>query len=352
MLRYLHGEPLESDRVLEAAIDLVDKVPSNVAIDAGDVAQGYSYDVQCLIKGNNLDVDEARQRISEMGLSTLVVGDAEAIKVHVHVPRPSVVLAYAETIGRLYDVVVEDMAAQYQQYLLGRSAPPVQSPAYNMEPGDIATVAVAPGDGLKRVFQSLGTTAIVPGGQTMNPSTQDFVKLLEAIPVDKAILLPNNGNVMMAARQAAEICRKHVVVVPSKTIPQGIAAMLAFNDRRSLEANAQAMEAAAQHVLTGEITTATRAIEYNGISVEEGHIIGLLNDELTAANDAIEATLFTLLDQMHAEDLEIVTLYYGEHVTAADAETMGTAIHEKYSNLEVEIIEGGQPHYYYIISAE
>jgi dihydroxyacetone kinase-like predicted kinase len=252
----------------------------------------------------------------------------------------------------LHDVVVEDMAAQYQQYLLGRLAPPVQPPAYNVEHGDIATLAVAPGDGLMRVFQSLGTTAVVPGGQTMNPSTQDFVKLLEAIPVDQAILLPNNGNVVMAARQAAEICKKHVIVVASKTIPQGIAAMLAFNDQRSLEANAQAMEAATQHVLTGEITTATRAIEYNGVSVAEGHVIGLLNDELTAANDTIEETFFTLLDQMAVEDLEIVTLYYGNGVTAAAATTIGAAIREKYANLEVEIVEGGQPHYYYIISAE
>ncbi len=354
MLRYLRGESLDAsrDQVAEAAIDLKEKVPPDAAIDAGDVAQGYSYDVQCIIKGHNMNVEEAQARINELGLSTLVVGDAETIKVHVHVPRPSTVLAYAETIGRLYDVVVEDMAAQYQQYLLSRSAPPIRSAAYNVEPGDIATLAVVPGEGLTRVFQSLGTTAIVPGGQTMNPSTQDFVKLLDAIPVDQAILLPNNNNVVMAARQAAEICRKHVVVVPSKTIPQGIAAMLAFNDRRSLEANLQTMEAATQHVLTGEITTATRAIEYNGVKVEEGHIIGLLNDELTAANDTIEETLFTLLDQMDAEDLEIVTLYYGNGITAAAAETIGATIRERYPNLEVEIVEGGQPHYYYIISAE
>ena len=352
MLRYLHGESLESDRAVEAAIDLKEKIPPDAAVDAGDVAQGYSYDVQCIIKGHNMNVEEARVKIGELGLSTLVVGDAETIKVHVHVPRPSVVLAYAETIGRLHDVVVEDMAAQYQQYLLGRTAPPIQAPAYNVEQGDIATLAVVPGDGLTRVFQSLGTTAIVPGGQTMNPSTQDFVKLLDAIPVDQAILLPNNSNVVMAARQAAEICRKHVVVVPTKTIPQGIAAMLAFNEQRSLEVNAQAMEAATHHVLTGEITTATRAIEYNGVSVEEGHIIGLLNDELTAANDTVKETLFTLLDQMDAKDLEIVTLYYGNNVIAAEAETIGAAIHEKYSNLEVEIVEGGQPHYDYIISAE
>jgi DAK2 domain fusion protein YloV len=352
MLHYLRGESLKIDQAVEAAIALKEEAPVEAEIDAGDVAQGYSYDVQCIIKGHSLDVDAARQAISEMGLSTLVVGDAETIKVHVHVPRPSVVLAYAETIGRLHDVVVEDMAAQYQQYVLGRAAPPIQATTYNVEPGGIATLAVAPGDGLLRVFQSLGTTAIVPGGQTMNPSTQDFVKLLEAIPVDKAILLPNNGNVVMTARQAAEICKKQVLVVPSKTIPQGIAAMLAFNDQRSLEVNAQAMEAATHHVLTGEITTATRAIEYNGVSVEEGHIIGLLNDELTAANDTIEETLFTLLDQMDAENLEIVTLYYGHGATAAEAEVIGAAIHEKYANLEVEIVEGGQPHYYYILSAE
>ncbi|CAG0934050.1 hypothetical protein TFLX_03317 [Thermoflexales bacterium] len=354
MLRHLHGESLDAshDRVSEAPIALQEKVPADAALDAGDVAQGYSYDVQCLIKGHGMNVEEARTRISELGLSTLVVGDAETIKVHVHVPRPSAVLAYAETIGRLYDVVVEDMAAQYQQYLLGRSTPTVPTPAYHLKPGNIATLAVAPGEGLTRVFQSLGTTAIVPGGQTMNPSTQDFVKLLETIPVDQAILLPNNGNVVMAARQAAEVSRKQVIVVPSKTIPQGIAAMLAFNDQRDLEANARAMEDATFHVLTGEITTATRAIEYNGVKVAEGHIIGLLNDELTAANETIEETLFTLLEQMKAENLEIVTLYYGNGILLAEAEVIGVAINTKYANLEIEIVEGGQPHYYYIISAE
>ena len=360
MLRYLHGETLEArgdlgpahDRVLEAPIDLKDKIPPDVELDAGDVAQGYSYDVQCIITGHDMDVDAARAHIGAMGLSTLVVGDAETIKVHVHVPRPSAVLAYAETLGRLYDVVIEDMAAQYQQFLLGRTAPSSQSSAYNLQPGDIATLAVAPGDGLTRVFHSLGTTAIVPGGQTMNPSTEDFLKLLQAIPVDHAILLPNNSNVMMAARQAAEISKKQVLVVPSKTIPQGIAAMLAFNDQRDLESNARAMEAATHHVKTGEITTATRAIELNDVKVEEGHIIGLLNDELTAANETIEETLWTLLDQMDAVQLEIITLYFGNGITLPEAEALGALAHEKYPQLEVEIIEGGQPHYYYIISAE
>ena len=342
---------MEIDRTVEAAVDLK-PVPADAEMDAGDVAAGYSYDVQCIIKGHNLNVEEARAHIAEMGLSTLVVGDSETIKVHVHVPRPSVVLAYAETIGRLHDVVVEDMAAQYQQFLLGRSAPPIQAPTYNLKDGDIATLAVAPGEGLMRVFQSLGTTAIVPGGQTMNPSTQDFMQLLDAIPTDRALLLPNNGNVIMAARQAAELSQKHIIVVPTKTIPQGIAAMLAFNDQRDLAANAHAMEAAAKHVKTGEVTTATRSVEFNGIKVSEGQIIGLLNDELTTAGDSVEGAVWALLDQMDVNDLEIVTLYYGNGVTADTAETLAAAIRERHSQLEVEVVDGGQPHYDYILSAE
>ena len=352
MLRYMRGESVEADRVVEAAVDLKLKVPPDAAVDAGDVAQGYSYDVQCIIQGRNLNVEEARVRIGELGLSTLVVGDGETIKVHVHVPRPSVVLAYAETLGRVQDVVIEDMAAQYQQFLLGRSAPPIQAPTNNLKPGDVATLAVAPGGGITRVFQSLGTTAIVPGGQTMNPSTQDFMQLLEAIPTDRALLLPNNSNVIMAARQAAELSQKQVLVVPTKTIPQGIAAMLAFNDQRDLDTNAHAMEAAAKHVKTGEVTRATRSVEFNGIKVEQGQIIGLLNDELTTAGSTVDEVAWLLLNQMGVENLEIVTLYYGNGLKAETAVTLGDAIREKYPHLEVEVVDGGQPHYDYIISAE
>jgi DAK2 domain fusion protein YloV len=352
MLRYVRGESIEADRAVEAAVDLKLKVLPDAAVDAGDVAQGYSYDVQCIIQGRNLNVEEARVRIGEMGLSTLVVGDGETIKVHVHVPRPSVVLAYAETLGRLQDVVIEDMAAQYQQFLLGRSAPPIQAPAHNLKPGDVATLAVAPGEGITRVFQSLGTTAIVPGGQTMNPSTQDFMQLLEAIPTDRALLLPNNGNVIMAARQAAELSQKQVLVVPTKTIPQGIAAMLAFNDQRDLETNAHTMEAASKHVKTGEVTRATRSVEFNDVKVEQGQIIGLLNDELTTSGLTVDEVVWRLLNQMDVENLEIVTLYYGNGLTAESAVILSDAIREKYPHLEVEVVDGGQPHYDYIISAE
>ena len=203
-----------------------------------------------------------------------------------------------------------------------------------------------------RVFQSLGTTAIVPGGQTMNPSTQDFIQLLDAIPTDRALLLPNNSNVIMAARQAAELSQKQILVVPTKTIPQGIAAMLTFNDQRDLEANAFAMEAAARHVITGEVTTATRSVEFNGIKVAAGQVIGLLNDELTTAGESVEGTVWALLDQMGVTDLEIVTLYYGNGISAEVAEGLAEAIRQRHTQLEVEVVDGGQPHYDYILSAE
>jgi dihydroxyacetone kinase-like predicted kinase len=166
------------------------------------------------------------------------------------------------------------------------------------------------------------------------------------------LLLPNNSNVIMAARQAAELSQKQILVVPTRTIPQGIAAMLAFNDQRDLAANAHAMEAAAKHVTTGEVTTATRSVEFNGIKVSEGQIIGLLNDELTTANESVEGTVWALLDQMGVSELEIVTLYYGNDVTANQADTLAGAIRERHVQLEVEVVDGGQPHYDYILSAE
>jgi uncharacterized protein len=178
------------------------------------------------------------------------------------------------------------------------------------------------------------------------------LQLLDAIPTDRALLLPNNSNVIMAARQAAELSPKQIIVVPTKTIPQGIAAMLAFNDQRDLDANARAMESSARHVQTGEVTVATRSVEFNGIKVAEGQVIGLLDDELASAGDSVEGAVWSLLDQMGAADLEIVTLYYGHGVAADAANGLADAIRQRHVQLEVEVVDGGQPHYAYILSAE
>jgi hypothetical protein len=224
----------------------------------------------------------------------------------------------------------------------------------NASAGEIATIVVTPGEGLVRVFQSLGASAIVAGGQTMNPSTEQFVRLIEQLSTDRILILPNNSNIVLAARQAADLAPagKRVVVVPAKTVPQGIAAQLAFNSQASLEANAAAMEAAIHHIQTGEVTTATRDVEMNGVRVQQGRFIGLLNDELSTSGDTVQDVIWALLDQMGTREREIVTLYYGNGVQREEAESLAKAIRERYPAQEVEVVEGGQPHYYYILSAE
>jgi DAK2 domain fusion protein YloV len=352
MLRYLRGEPVTVEAIA-ATVSFAEV--SEAEIDAGDVALGYAYDVQCLVVGENLDVDRVRADISAMGRSALIVGDARTIKVHVHVPDYMTVFNYVHQWGRVREASTEDMAAQYQEYVAARSRRDAHAERiFHVQPGQVATVAVAPGEGLARVFASLGVGAIVPGGQTMNPSTEQFLKIVEQLPTDKVLILPNNGNVVLAARQAAELvpAGKHVVVVPTKTVPQGIAAQLAFNAQSTIEANAAAMEQAAHHIQTGEVTTATRDVEMNGVRVRQGCFIGLLNDVLSASGETIEAVVWTLLEQMRAADCEIVTLYYGDNVQRSEAESLAQAIRTRYPSQETEVIEGSQPHYPYILSTE
>ena len=352
MLRHLCGEPVTVGAIAAAmpAVEI-----SEAEIDAGDVSLGYAYDVQCLVVGEDLDVDRMCADISAMGRSALIVGDAKTVKVHVHVRDYMAVFDYVHQCGRVREASTEDMAAQYQDYVAARSQREASAERiFQVQPGQVATVAVAPGEGLSRVFQSLGVGAIVPGGQTMNPSTEQFLKVVEQLPTDKVLILPNNGNVVLAAQQAADLAPagKHIVVVPTKTVPQGIAAQLAFNAQSTLEANVAAMEHAAHHIQTGEVTTATRDVEMNGVQVKQGRFIGLLNDMLSTSGDSIKDVVWGLLEQMGTADREIITLYYGNGVQRAEAEALAQAIRERYPSQEIEIVEGGQPHYFYILSTE
>ncbi|MBN1889743.1 MAG: DAK2 domain-containing protein [Thermoflexales bacterium] len=349
MLRGLRGETVEFDSALAGAVDL--HAPAH--IEAGDVEGGYIYDVQFVVIGQSLDAGAMREAISAMGPSALIVGEPEAIKVHVHVADPGVPLSYAAALGSLRDVVVEDMQAQYQEFIMGRAAAPVIAPELNIVPDQVATVVVAPGNGLARVFHSLGTSVIIPGGQTMNPSTEQFVQALKSLPTERAILLPNNSNVVMTARQAAELVGdKQVRVIPTHTIPQGIAAQLAFNPHVDLEDNVAAMQAAATRVQTGEVTIATRAVEINGLQVDQGQAIGLLDDHLVATGQTIEGVVWQLIERMNSQAREIITLYYGDAVSSMQAQALAEAIRQHMPELTVEVVEGGQPHYQYILSVE
>jgi DAK2 domain fusion protein YloV len=361
MLRYLHGETIQVDEALDSAVDLK-AVPITVSPEFGAFGPGvpepahaggevgYGYDVQFIIVGHGLDVSRIRREVDAMGDSTLVVGDVDKVKVHVHVPDPGVPISYAVKWGSLRDVVVEDMQSQYQEFILGRSAPPVMAP--KLPHSEVSTVAVVPGQGLALVFESLGVGQVISGGQTMNPSTQQLLEAVEELPAKKLIILPNNSNIVMAAQQAAELSSKEVIVVPTRTVPQGISALLAFNYQADLKTNVDLMRAALNEVESGEITTATRSVELDGVQVKEGEIIGLVNERLVASGPTIEQVLWPMMDQMALAEREILTLYYGNGVTPEQVEHLAAKISERYPDQEIELVEGGQPYYHYIISVE
>ncbi|MDY7076395.1 MAG: DAK2 domain-containing protein [Chloroflexota bacterium] len=342
MLRHMRGESVAEDVQLVEAVDLI-------AADLEHHEAGYGYDVQFLVVGQNLEVNTIRQRITEMGECPLAVGDSTMVKVHVHVPDPGIPISYGSSLGSLRDVVVEDMQAQYQDFIVERELPPSPAAQPSQEFGIVAVVL---GDGLARVFQSLGVSDIVHGGQTMNPSTQDLLGAIESVPAEQVILLPNNSNVILAAEQAREHCHKPVAVVPSRSIPQGIAALLALNSQADFETNVSAMIDALEEIETGEITTATRSVTINGIEITDGQIIGLHNDELKVTGTTVEQVMQTLLQEMNADQHEIIALYYGEAVSESEANALADLVQRDWPDQEIEVVSGGQPHYHYIFSVE
>jgi len=348
MLRHLKGEPVE----VEPIAATLAFAPST---ELEGIEEGQDYElVFDLRPRTNLDWDAMRQELSTFGTSIQVGGGDEALKIHIHVPTENFYRTqeYAFTLGTVTKLAVENLQEQLAEMRAPGAKPPGAYHASRLTAGDIATIAVAPGDGFANVFQSLGAGAVIPGGQTMNPSTEDFVTAIRALPCERAILMPNNGNVILAARQAAELAGRKVAVVPTRTVPQGIAAMLAFNPQAELEDNVQAMNASAQHVRTGEVTIATRTVEMNGVKVREGQPVGLLDDTLAAAGESIDAVMGVLLEKMGAAERELVTIYYGASATLEDAQALADALRKRYSHLEVEVVAGGQPHYPYIFSAE
>lgn len=340
MLRHMRGEPVAKDVQMVGAVDLI-----TTELEPGEA--GYGYDVQFLIIGQDLDVDAVRHKITGMGECPLVVGDLATIKVHVHVLDPGVPISYGAGLGSLRDVVVEDMQAQYQDFIAERELP---SPS--QASGEIGVVAVVMGAGLARVFQSLGVGAIVEGGQTMNPSTQDLLEAAESLPVERVILLPNNGNVILAAEQACALSDKPLAVVPSRSIPQGLAALLAINYQADFETNVEAMTSAIGDVETGEVTTATRSVTINGVEVTAGQIIGLDDGELKVSGTQVEQVVQALLEEMDTAQREIITLYYGEGVGEEEATALADLLQQSWPDQEIEVVLGGQPHYHYILSVE
>lgn len=295
------------------------------------------------------DYDAFRNTLNEMGDSLLVVADDEIVKVHVHTENPGRVMQLGQEVGELIKIKVDNMREQVRG-LEAADQEMKQSTAQARKP--YAVIAVAAGDGIMELFESIGVDEVLSGGQTMNPSTEDFVKAIERVNAENIVLLPNNKNIIMAAEQAAQVSDIPTVVIPTTTIPQGIASMLAFNPEQAIGDNKVAMTEMSQAVTSGQITYSIRDTEIDAVAIKKDDYLGLVNNKIVVSEPSLEEALFTTLSQMVDEDSELVTVIVGEDGDEELAERVSERLMTVNEDLEIEIISGGQPVYHYIMSAE
>lgn len=347
MLRYVQGLSLEVSTVAVplSAMKLEETMES--------IEPGQDFEWVIDFRPHTpLQIDTFYNALEEMGTS-IQLGEGEGIyRLHIHVPenKRDLPLNYTFSLGTVTKATFENLIDQMDQSAGKSHAHPiVLTPVKN---GDIAVVAVSPGDGIGRVFASLGAASIVQGGQTMNPSTQELLQAFENLPTDKVIILPNNKNIIPTAEAAAELTVKHLAVIPTKTIPQGLAAMMRLIPDGDFESVVEEMKSALEEIQSGEITTATRSVEIDNVEVKEGQIIALHNGKLVYASESIEDACLGLLEKAGTEDYELITLFYGDSMNQREANRIADIIRAKYPDQELEIQEGSQPHYHFIISIE
>ena len=348
MLRHVYGESLETPLASVQALSAM-----NLENAMQEVEEGQDYEVVVdFFPNSGFELHSFYGKLETMGTS-IQVGEGEGMyRMHIHVPleKRYEPIDYIMGLGTITKVAMENLLAQMDDIQKNASQQPIKFGA--VEPGQIAVVVVSPGTGLSRIFASLGVATVVAGGQTMNPSTQDILSAFENLPTDKVIILPNNKNIVMAANQAKDVTVKKVAVVPSRTVPQGLAAMLALQPDGELDSVAEKMTKALSMVKTGEITIAVRNVEIDGVNVKEGQVISLLDGKLVASSASVEEGCLALLEKADASEHELVTLFYGQDMPHGEANRIADVIREKYSNLEIEVQDGGQPHYHFIISVE
>ena len=348
MVRFIDGEPLDIEPVHVQPLSVIGQ---QEALNSAEPGQDYEVIVD-FQPDQPLVLESYYEDLEEIGTS-IQVGEGDGIyRMHIHVPTEKRYepIDYTMTLGTITKVHIENLMIQVDSPAGGRREEPLK--LAKVGPDDVALIIISPGAGFSRIFASLGAAAIVEGGQTMNPSTQEILAAFEDLPTDKIIILPNNKNILMAAKSAAEVSVKQVEVIPSVTVPQGLAAMLRLIPGQELADVAKDMNSATKEVESGEITTAVRDVEIDGIEVKEGEIISLHNGKLVGSNKSLKEGCLIFLETAKAEDLDLITLFYGENISKEDAEEMAEFIQEKYPDQEVELQYGGQPHYQFIFSIE
>ena len=338
--------------VMEAAFDI--QVPDVAQSASGRVSDEffeahqedeYGYCTQFVVEAEGLDVDDLRVVMNDIAGSTVVIGDGSRAMVHGHAEDPGSLISMGISIGALSKVKIENMDAQHTQFASDRKPEP--------EPlSGPAVVAVAWGDGIEKVFLDTGATHLVTGGNTMNPSVRDLMDAIDRTSADTVYVLPNNKNIVPAAKQAAEQSSKSVHVVETVSIPQGIAALFEFSPDAEADENVESMEDARQEVKSGEITRAARDATIEGIEVREGQFLALLDGKPRASGDGLNRVLVDLVGEAGVSAGDLVRLFWGEMLSSSDAESASQALQDVYDDLDVELVHGGQPHYEFIVSIE
>ncbi len=339
LLKYSRGEEIEGDIAFDRSEE------SFAAFAQEHSGDEHGFCTQFLIRGSDLDVPATRTALESMADWAIIVGDPDLVRVHLHTERPGDILNYGVRLGELDRISIENMDLQQVEHFAGVAAQSVP------EVDDSNLVAVTMGQGFQNIFASL-RARIVPGGQTMNPSAAQILEAVEACPGDGVVVLPNNSNVVLAAKQAAAESDKDVEVVETVTVPHGIAAALAYNPNGELSGNRDNMTGALDGVTVLEITKAVRDSQVGGLDVREGDFIGLLDGKLRASGETVETVLGALYEEVGDFDVELATIYLGAGLEGTDAGVVTETLEAAFPDVEFEIADGGQPHYDYIISLE
>ncbi|WP_102262159.1 DAK2 domain-containing protein [Mesobacillus jeotgali] len=318
-----------------------------------DIEFGYCTEFMVRLEGKEAFSEENfRQDLSKYGDSLLVISDEEVVKVHIHSEQPGEVLTYGQRYGNLINMKIENMRQQHTD-IVGEPTTPLRTQAEpKKEKREYGIVAVSMGSGIAELFRSIGANAVIEGGQTMNPSTEDIIKAIKEVNARKIIILPNNKNIIMAAEQAAEVAEEEVVVIPSKTVPQGMTALLSFNPSAEAGDNKEAMTEAMQHVKTGQLTYAVRDTSIDGLEISTGDFMGLADGKIILKDQDKVKAAKDLLDQMLDEDSEILTILKGEDASDEDVDSIVEFVESNYGDVEVEVHNGEQPLYAFIFAIE
>ncbi len=329
-LEHVHREPIDTDDII------------------------YGYCTEFMINTKYKEIDKLREELSVDADSLLVVGGDGIIKVHVHTNNPGLVLQKGLSLGELSDIKIDNMRYQHEEVLLKDELAQMENGEDTKQEvnKEYSFVSVSIGKGIDKVFKELNVDYIVSGGQTMNPSTEDILKAIESTQGKNVFILPNNKNIILAAEQTKELSDRNVIVLPTRSIPEGIGALLAFDETKSVEENTEAMIDNISYIQTGQVTYAVRDTEVNNNKISKDDIIGLSNGDIVASGKEINHVAEELIEKMMDEDISIITIFYGDNIEEDKVNELSSWLEEKYEDVDIEVIFGGQPLYYYIFSLE